>query len=520
MDAQPAFSTGAACRPTGLTTKNSQLQRRRFLGGAAAAAVAAIVPRDVLGGAKHVPPSEKINLAYVGCGTQGFRQLTQALERPDLNITAVCDPNRGSDDYPDYGNDELNNKVRKFLSDPNWAKGAHGALCGREPGQQIVNRYYAAKKRAGQNGECRAYADVRELLAKEKDLDAVYIMTPDHLHGVIAILAMRQGKHVITHKPISNVLDEVRIAREAARESGAASQLFCAAGQTSTPTIREWLSAGAIGGVREVHNWSSRPFWPQGMTERPAGTPAVPEGLDWNLWLGPAAERPYHPAYTHSVFRGWYDFGTGALGDMGHYSFHQIFEILKLGSPLSVEASRSQYWKIEGFRWRKQPQDLAFPQASLIRWDFAARDGMPPVALHWYDGGLRPALLKELQDDNEPMPEEGLLFVGDGGKLLAGFTGDRPRLIPKARMRELKEPPQTLPRPVGELEQFVRACHGGPPADASFENAFPFAETILLGTIALRVNKKLQWDAAKGEFANSKEANELKFRKNRQGWEV
>jgi len=501
-------------------TPGAQLKRRRFLGTAAATALAAIVPRQVLGGAKHVPPSEKINVAYVGCGTQGFRQLMPALERQELNITAVCDPNRGSDDYPDYGNDELNKSVRKFLKDPDWAKGARGAFCGREPGQQIVNRSYAAQKRSGKNGECRAYADVRELLAKEKDLDAVYIMTPDHLHGVIAIAAMRQGKHVITHKPISNVLHEVRIARDTARETGAASQLFCAAGQTSAATISEWLSAGAIGGVREVHNWSSRPFWPQGMTERPAGTPPIPDGLDWSLWLGPAAERLYHPAYTHSVFRGWYDFGTGALGDMGHYSFHQIFEILKLGSPRSVEASRSQYWRIEGYRWRKQPQDLSFPQASLIRWEYPARGDMPPVALHWYDGGLRPAALKELEDDGEAMPEEGLLFVGSDGKLLAGFTGDNPRLIPKARMREFKQPPQALPRPVGELEQFIRACHGGPAPDASFENAYPFAETILLGTIALRVNKKLCWDADKAEFTNSKEANDLKFRKNREGWEV
>ncbi|MCY3017857.1 MAG: Gfo/Idh/MocA family oxidoreductase [Planctomycetota bacterium] len=482
--------------------------------------MAAIVPRHVLGGPRHVPPSDKINLAYVGCGTQGFRQMTQALEKPEINITAVCDPNRGSDDYPDYGNDELNNRIRKFLNDPQWANGARGAFCGREPGQQIVKRYYAAKKPSGRNADCRAYADVRELLAKEKDLDAVYIMTPDHLHAVIASAAMRQGKHVITHKPIANVLDELRTARNVARETGAATQLFCAAGQTSTPTICEWLAAGAIGSVREVHNWSTRPFWPQGMTERPTGTPPIPDGFDWDLWLGPAADRPYHPAYTHTVFRGWYDFGTGALGDMGHYSFHQIFEALKLGSPTSVEASRSQYWKIEGYRWRKQPQDLAYPQASVIRWEFPARGAMPPVALHWYDGGMRPPLLKELEDDGEPLPDEGLLFVGDSGKLLAGFTGDKPRLIPKARMAEFKQPPQTLPRPIGELEQFIRACRGGQPSDASFENAYPFAETIVLGTIALRVNRKLQWDAAKAEFTNSKEANELKSRKNRQGWEV
>src|SRR5687767_9097559 len=398
------------------------VSRRRFAAGAGAMAAAAMIaPRHVLGGPGFVPPSEKVNVGYVGCGTQGFRQMMTALESPDIRITAVCDPVRRSDGYPDYGNDELNNKVRKFLGDPNWAEGAKGALCGREAGQEIVNRHYASK---GQPGGCRAYADFREMLEREKALDAVYVMTPDHLHGVIAIRALRHGKHVITHKPLSNVLAEARLARDTAKQTGLATHLFCAAGQTSTPTICEWLTTGAIGPVREVHNWSSRPFWPQGMTEPPAGTPPAPEGFDWDLWLGPAAARPYHPAYTHTVFRGWYDFGTGALGDMGHYSFHQIFEMLKLGSPLSVEASRSQVWSIQDHRWQKQTAHVAYPHASQITWEFPARgDGMPPVTLHWYDGGIRPPTIAELEADGVEMPDEGLLLVGDQGKLLAGFSG-------------------------------------------------------------------------------------------------
>ncbi len=299
-----------------------------------------------------------------------------------------------------------------------------------------------------------------------------------------------------------------------------ATQLFCAADNESAPMIAEWIAAGAIGPVREVHNWSSRPFWPQGMVEPPAGTPSVPEGFDWNLWLGPAAPRPYHPAYTHAVFRGWYDFGTGALGDMGHYSFHQIFEILKLGSPQTVEATRSQYWSIKDYGSRKEINRLSYPRASLIHWEFPARGEMPPLTLHWYDGGLRPQLLKELEADGEAMPDEGLLLVGDAGKILAGFSGANPRLIPKAKMGGFKQPPQTLPRPIEELDQFIRACRGGPVSDANFEKAYPFAETILLGTIALRVDKKLAWDSAKAEFTNSPEANALKFRKNREGWEI
>jgi predicted dehydrogenase len=503
------------------THSGSNVSRRHFLAGTGlAAAAVTIVPRHVLGGVRHVPPSEKINLGYIGCGTQGFRQLMPALQKPQLNIVAVCDPNRKSDDYPEWSRHELNTKVRKFLDDPAWAKDARGGLCGREVGLEIVNRFYAKQKRSGKADACRAYTDFRELLEKESDLDAVYIMTPEHLHGVIAVRAMRKNKHVITHKPISNVLHEVRVVRDTARETGVATQLICSAGLSTTPTIAEWIVSGAIGPVREVHNWSSRPFWPQGMTARPVDCPPVPDGFEWDLWLGPAANRPYHPAYTHAVFRGWCDFGTGALGDMGHYSFHQIFTILKLGSPSTVEATRSQFWKIEDYSWSKQPGNIAYPQASSIHWEFPARGDLAPVTLHWYDGGVRPALLRELQEDGEDMPEEGLLFVGDNGKILAEFSGQKPRLIPKARMRDFKEPPKTMPRSIEELDQFIRACQGGPASDANFESAYPFAETILLGTIALRVDKKLNWDTAKFEFTNSPEANALKFRKNREGWEI
>ena len=229
------------------------------------------------------------------------------------------------------------------------------------------------------------------------------------------------------------MLREAQLVIRAARETGAATHMFCASGLESTAELTEWIDAGAIGPVREVHNWSTRPYWPQGMTSLPTETVPVPEGLDWDLWLGPVPHRPYHPAYTNAVFRGWYDFGTGALGDMGHYSFFQIFKMLRLGSPLSVEASRSQYWKIDDLLWKKQANAVSYPQASLIRWEFPERQGLPPVALHWYDGGLRPPKPRELDEDGEPMPEEGLLLVGDGGKILAEFNGRNPRLDPEGQ---------------------------------------------------------------------------------------
>ena len=494
--------------------KPGSVSRRTFLEKSATTAAVTLVSRHVLGGPRHVPPSDRINVGFVGCGTQGLRQLMPALQRPDLRIAAVCDPNRRSENYVEWARFELRDKVRAFLKDPAWAEGARACPCGREVGREIVDRHYGASAGAG----VHAYADFREMLAQEKDLDAVYVMTPDHLHAPVAVAAMRAGKHVITHKPLATVLGEAQVVVRTARDTGAATHMFCAAGQQTAPQIAEWIQAGAIGPVREVHNWSTRPYWPQGMTSLPAETVAVPDGLDWDLWLGPVPHRPYHPAYTNAVFRGWYDFGTGALGDMGHYSFFQIFKILKLGSPLTVEASRSQYWKIDELLWKKQVNTVSFPQASLVRWEFPERAGMPPLALHWYDGGLRPPKLRELEEEGAPMPEEGLLFVGDSGKILAGFTGESPRLVPKARMQAFQPPPPTLPRPAEELEQWVRACRGTAPSDASFENVAAVSETILLGTIAVRVDKKLRWDAASARFVDAPEADALMTRTVREGW--
>jgi len=496
-----------------MATKGS-LSRRSFLERGATTAAVTLASRHVLGGPRHVPPSDRIHVGYVGCGTQGIRQLMEALPRAELRITAVCDPNRRSDDYVEWYRHELRDKVRAFLGDAAWGEGTRACPCGREVGRELVDRHYGSSAGAG----CRAYADFREMLAQEEDLDAVYVMAPDHLHASVALAAMRAGKHVITHKPLSNVLHEAHLVVQAARESGAATHLFCAADQESTPTIAEWIAAGAIGPVREVHNWSTRPFWPQGMTSLPTETPKVPEGLDWDLWLGPVPHRAYHPAYTNAVFRGWYDFGTGALGDMGHYSFYQIFRILKLGSPLTVEASRSQYWRIDDLLWKRQANTVSYPRASLIHWEFGPREGMPPVSLHWYDGGLRPPEPHELDEDGEPMPEEGLLFVGDQGRILAEFSGGEPRLIPKARMARFQPPPRSLPRPIGELDQWIRACRGGEASDASFASVAPFSEAILLGTIALRVDGRLRWDAERSRFADAPAADALMSRVYRDGW--
>ena len=498
------------------------MKRRTFLKMSAVAGgvgAAAVLPRHVLGGPRHVPPSEKTTIAYIGCGTQGTRQLIRLLPRDDARVVAVCDPNTDSNDYVEWSHNEIRNRIREFLGDSQWGQGVQGCRCGRNVGRELVERHYG-KSAASGSARCRTYIDFRELLEKEKDLDACYIMTPEHLHGTIAVKAMRNGKHVVTHKPIANVMHEVRLAVQTAKQTGKATHLFCSANNQTTPLITEWITAGAIGGVREVHNWSSRPFWPQGMLEYPKDTPAVPKGMDWDLWLGPVPHRPYHPSYTHAVFRGWYDFGSGALGDMGHYSFYQIFKILNLSSPITVEASRSQYWAIENLTWSRKQNEVSYPRASRIHWQFAARDDMPPVDLYWYDGGLRPNIPAELEAEGRPMPNEGMLFVGDKGKILAGFSGDAPRIIPQKKMKAFKQPAHTLPRPDSELDQWLTACKGGKVSDARFEVTGKLSETVAIGNIALRTDQKLAWDSAKMQFTNNSQANKYLRRKYRPGWEL
>src|SRR5262249_24168040 len=269
------------------------------------------------------------------------------LRHKDLQAVAVCDPNQGSADYPQWDKGEFCNAVRKLLgTNSGWewlspdepislthSMTVTSGVAGREPCQKIVDAYSGEWKRSGDYRGCSAYRDFRELLDKEKDLDAVVVCTTDNLHAQVSVAAMWKGKHVFCQKPMTHTVYEARRMAEVARETGVATQV-AVGNQASEDTrcLTEWIANGAIGPVRQVINWSSRPFWPQGL-ERPKEAQPVPDGLDWNLWLGPAPERPFHHAYLPFVWRGWYDFGCGALGDMGCYSFDTIFRVLKLEAP-------------------------------------------------------------------------------------------------------------------------------------------------------------------------------------------
>jgi predicted dehydrogenase len=263
--------------------------------------------------------------------------------------------------------------------------------------------------------------------------------------------------------------------------------------------------SGAIGPVRQVMNWSTRPFWAQGI-DRPSETHPIPDGLDWNLWLGPAPERPFNRAYLPFVWRGWYDFGGGALGDMGGYSFDTIFRVLKLEAASTVEASSTDRFT------------ETFPAAAIIHYDFPARGEMPPVRVTWYDGRLKPPRPPELEAERE-LAEEGLLFIGDKGTIMCGFNGQNPKLIPQSKMDAFTQPPKTLPRSPGNDREWLDACLGGktkPGANFEFEGTV--TETLLLGNVSLRAGHRIVWDRTNLKAVNFPEADVFIHPPYRTGW--
>jgi predicted dehydrogenase len=503
----------------------SEITRRTFVSSAVASGAFSfsIVPRHVLAGSGQVAPSDKITLAHIGMGTQGFREIGGLLADPEIQIVAVCDPNTDSSDYVEWGKGGLRNQIRGYLGNPSWRENDNGCPGGREVGREVVDTYYAKQRGADKFQACAAYADFRELLEKEKDLDAVKIMTPDHLHATIAVAAMKKGKHVMTHKPIANRLYEGRLAVETARQTKVATHLLAYGAAPGNGLIAERIKQGVIGPLREIHNWTNRPVWPQ-YTEIPKDKPPVPKGLDWDLWLGPAVDRPFHPHYTHTVFRGWYDFGGGSMADMGIYSLWPVFAALDLGVPVSAEAWKTHTCTIEDGVSRTVTNDFAYPTACAIRLKFAARGDAPAVELFWYDGGMKPRLPEEVETHNVEMGREGILFVGQQGAIMAGFHGQNPQLFARGKREPLwkdGQPPQPAPAERGKRHgSWKEAVRGGAPSPGDFLNAASITDAVNLGTVALRAGRKVEFDSEKMRITNAADANKYLRREYRQGWEL
>jgi len=461
-------------------TPDTAVSRRVFLGASATATTFIILPSGLLRAAGDSSPNAKLNIAGIGLGGQGTGDIKDCADNGQ-NIVALCDVDE-----------------RRTAS---------------------LSQLYPGARR---------YKDYRELLDREKNLDAVVVATPDHNHAHVSIAAMRAGKHVYCEKPLTRTVFEARRVAQAAREAKVATQMGNQ-GMTfdGNRLITEWIADGAIGPVREVHVWSDRPthsgklplWWPQGI-ERPKDTAAVPESLDWNLWLGPTPLRPYSPAYAPFVWRGWWDFGTGGIGDMGIHNLAPVFSALKLGAPASVEGSSTPVY----------PDSVT--AACVVHYEFPARGDLPPVKLHWYDGGMLPPRPEELEEDERNLDaEDGIIFVGDKGKILVtGWGGRNPMLIPERRNREYRRPAPTLPRnrlvgpqaseDLRHKMEWINACRTGSETRSDFARfSGPLTEAVLLGSVCIRAGGgRLFWDSEHLKFKNTTKATDYLHYPYRPGW--
>ncbi|MEX0747039.1 MAG: Gfo/Idh/MocA family oxidoreductase, partial [Rhodothermales bacterium] len=383
--------------------------------------------------------------------------------------------------------------------------------------REIIEKYYAKTRGNGNGGGVRAYADFRELFDREDDIDAAVIITPDHAHTTLALAALKKGVAAISHKPVSNVLHEVHLAVDAARNSKAATHLLAYADITDLNKLDAWIKAGEIGTLREVHNWTGRPFWPQGALDYPVEQPPVPAGFDWDLWLGPEPHRPYHPALTFAVYRGWYNYGGGCFADMGNYSLWGIYTMLDLDVPVSVEARANSvaFVKEDNVAGHSLSQ-VSYPMAGTLHFHHAARGARPAIDVFWYEGGIKPQTPSELRDAGEQFEDEGMMFVGDHGKILCDYRGTNPRILG----REIP-PEEEEVEGADSNDEWVNAIKNGGKSRGSFESVSPLAEATALQGIAFRFSgQRLDWDAASKSFTNVPEANQLIHRVYRPGWEL
>jgi len=460
-----------------MKTHSPILTRRRFLTHSTKVASALALAPALLKGAdapeerRRPSANDKLNLAFIGVAGRGADNINAITSAEEVNVVALCDV------------DETN---------------LNGAAV----------RFPAAKK----------YRDYRKLLEAEKSLDGVVISIPDHNHAPATMMALKLRRNVYCEKPLTRTVKEARAITLAAREAKVATQMGNQGmAFEGNRFINEWLADDCIGPVREVHVWSDRPthggkpelYWAQGI-ERPTDLPPVPATLDWDLWLGPAPQRPYHPAYVPFKWRGWWDFGSGGLGDMGIHNLAPVFAALKLCPPTSVNASSTPVF----------PETV--PLANTVHFEFPVRGDLPPVTLHWYDGGIMPPRPAELAEGEELKRWDGCILVGDKGKMLVdGWGGESPRLIPESRDKEYQRPPKTLPRSVGHHKEWLLACRTNSATRSNFEFAGPLTEAVLLGMVCVRNGgDKLTWDSANLRITNDQEANRFLHYEYRQGWEI
>jgi predicted dehydrogenase len=395
--------------------------------------------------------------------------------------------------------------------------GKGGGDTGAMARENIVALCDVDKRRGGGSfkrfSRAKQYKDFRRMLLEMDDkIDAVTVSTPDHMHFPMAMMAVKMGKHVFCQKPLTHTIEEARLLTQAARKHKVATQMGIQGhSMDGIRRMREWMAVKAIGDVTELHFWTNRPIWPQGMTKPLPKTP-VPDYLDWNLWLGVAPWRDYGTQgrlkYCPFDWRGWWDYGCGALGDIGCHAMDCAFDVLKLGSPSSVEAKSSGINPQTGPKW------------SIVTYQFPKTKDRGPIKLVWHDGKKRPGKPKDLEDNRKiPGGIGGQLWYGTEGTIMVSDVYCRSaRIIPEAKMQDFaknKMPPKTEKRSIGHVKEWIRAIRGGEPAGANFDYSGPLTEMVLLGNLAVRTGKKIEWDAEKMQCTNVPEANQYVRKKYR-----
>ncbi len=442
----------------------SPLDRRTFVGGIAAAGAAATIPRPLFAWAGE-QPSQKLRIACIGVGGMGFSDVRGVAGEQLVAFADVDD--------------------------------------------RSAERAYRAYP------SVRHYRDFREMLEKERNnIDAVTVSTPDHTHAVAAMMALKMGKHVYCQKPLARTIGEVRALKaEAAKRPTQVTQMGNQGhALEGIRLIREWVEAGLIGSVRRVECWTNRPIWPQAVN-RPTDAHNVPETMDWNLWLGPSANRPYHPRYAPFNWRGWLDFGTGAMGDMACHILDAPYWTLGLKYPSRIIPESTPLFS------------ESFPAAERITYEFPARGAQPPVTITWRDGSIFPPK-PEGWPESEEWPhdkEGGQLWIGDKGMILAGIYAENPRLLDKAVMAQVAATPvaQKYPRTGGVYQEWITACKNGTRAGSDFASyAGPMTEMILIGCLAVRMGRTLEMNPETGVIANVTPPSEWVMPSYRAGWSL
>ncbi|WP_221032544.1 Gfo/Idh/MocA family protein [Actomonas aquatica] len=442
------------------------LSRRSFLKKTSIASTAAMAfPAIMKGQGGAASPNSKLNLAIVGVGGRG-RNAIEALVGETFVAFCDVDDKMAAEAYQNYPD------VPRFR-------------------------------------------DYREMFATMGDkIDGVVISTPDHMHFPIAMTAIAHGKHVYVEKPLTHTVEEARLLTAAAKKAGVITQMGNQGhSNEGTRLLKEWIAAGVLGEVREVHSWTNRPIWPQGLPwpDHSKMLPVVPDTLDWNLWLGVAPERAYDPAYVPFAWRGWWDFGCGAFGDMACHIMDAAYWGLELTAPTAVEAFSAKM------------TEHACPVSSVVKFDFAARGNMPSVKWTWYDGGLTPTLPPEFEAGRQlPRDGSGSFIIGSEASVLSTTYNSSIRIFPETKMREIAPnlPPKTLPRvpTSNHHEAWAIAIREGYQPAANFDYAGPFSETVLLGNVAIRANRRIEWDAANMKIPNLPSAEQYLTKSYRPGF--